>query len=332
MTEEDVERTGPVQLLLVEDALDQALFLRAMLDPAHFKVIHAQDGLRGWEAFEAGDFEIVITDMNLPALDGFDLTRRIKAQRSPVPVLATTGFTSPGYAESAYRAGVDAILQKPVDAAELLQVIRKLLPGRIPDPVRPPSVFALGAPPGDVVQGCGGTLAFNRAQGQDVMIFILSADPRGQGLDRAAARRAADRLGARVLIADPTHDEDDVVTRQMLLGRIVDEVAPDVAYIPSLADQAIGRKEAHRIGRTVLRNMRAILAYATASATLDFRPGFFKPIEPYLETKLAALDALNASDPDPALGRAFTRASARYWGRMAEFQLVEPFEVIQGEE
>ena len=209
---------------------------------------------------------------------------------------------------------------------------KRQLPGRVPEPVRPPSVFALGAHPGDVVQGCGATLAFHRAQGHEVMIFILAASARGQGLDRAAARRAADRLGARVLIADPTQDEEDVTTRQMLLGRIVEEVAPDVAYIPSLADRVIGRKEAHRIGRAVLRDMRAVLAYPTPSATLDFRPGFFKPIEPYLETKLAALDALNASDPDPGLGRAFTRASARYWGRMADFQLVEPFEVIKEEE
>lgn len=331
MNEGLFERSGRVQVLLVEDALDQALFLRAMLDSAHFEVTHAQDGQQGWEAFEAGDFEVVITDLNLPALDGFDLCRRIKAQRIPIPVLAITGFSSPGYAESAYRAGVDAVLQKPVDAGELIQVLRKLLPNRIPQPQRPPSVFALGAHPGDVVQGCGGTLAFHRAQGHDVMIFILSADPRGEGLDRAAARRAADRLGARVLIADPTEDEEDVTTRQMLLGRIVEEVAPDVAYIPSLADGAIGRKEAHRIGRAVLKDMRAVLAYATSSATLDFRPGFYKPIDAYLETKLAALDALNASDPDPGLGRAFARASARYWGRMADFQLVEPFEVIKGE-
>ncbi len=323
------EHTGPVQLLLVEDALDQALFLRAMLDPEHFDVTHAQDGMQGWEMFEAGDFEIVITDLNLPALDGFDLTRRIKAKRVPTPVLATTGFTSPGYAESAYRAGVDGVLHKPVDEVDLLRTLRKLLPGRIPEPVRPPSVFALGAHPGDVVQGCGATLAFHRAQGHEVMIFVLSVDPRGEGLDRAAARRAADRIGARVLIADPTHDEDDVTTRQMLLARIVDEVAPDVAYIPSLADNAIWRKEAHRIGRAVLRDMRAVLAYPTPSATLDFRPGFFKPIEPYLDTKLAALDALSASDPDPGLGRAFAKASARYWGRLADFQLVEPFEVIK---
>lgn len=331
MSEGLTEYSGRVQVLLVEDALDQALFLRAMLDPEIYEVTHAQDGQRGWDAFQAKEYEVVITDLNLPALDGFDLCRRIKAQRVPVPVIAITGFTSPGYAESAYRAGVDAVLQKPIDAGELIQVLRKLVPNRIPEPVRPPSVFALGAHPGDVVQGCGATLAFHRAQGHDVMIFILSADPRGEGLDRAAARRAADRLGARVLIADPTHDEEDVTTRQMLLGRIVDEVAPDVAYIPSLADRAIGRKEAHRIGRAVLRDMRAILAYATATATLDFRPGFFKPVDAYLETKLAALDALNVSDPHPGLGRAFARASARYWGRMADFQLVEPFEVIKGE-
>jgi len=331
MTDAPPEGTGPIRVLLVEDALDQALYLKAMLDPGIYDVTHAQDGLHGWEVFENGDFELVITDLNLPGLDGFDLTRRVKVMRRSTPVIATTGFTSPGYAESAYRAGVDAVLRKPVDPSDLTDEIRTLLPDRVPDAQRPPSVFALGARPGDVVQGCGATLAFHRAQGHEVMMFILSADGGGAAPDRAAARRAADRLGARVLIADPTADEDDLTTRQMLLGRIVAEVAPDVAYIPSLADSDIARKEAHRIGRAVLRDMKAILAYGTASATLDFRPGFYKKIEPWLETKLAALDALASTDPDPGLSRGFARASAQYWGRMSDFQLVEPFEVLTGD-
>jgi CheY-like chemotaxis protein/LmbE family N-acetylglucosaminyl deacetylase len=331
MTDESPERSGPIRVLLVEDALDQALFLRAMLDSAVYEVVHAQDGLHGWEMFETGEFDLVITDLNLPGLDGFDLTRRIKVMSRTTPVIATTGFTSPGYTESAYRAGVDAVLKKPIDQADLLTEIRKVLPDRVPAPDRPPSVFALGARPGDVVQGCGATLAFHRAQGHDVMIFLLTAGGSEDEIDRPAARRAADRLGARILIADPTADEDDVTTRQMLLGRIVKEVSPDVAYIPSLADSDIARKEAHRIGRAVLRDMRALLAYATASATLDFRPGFYKAIEPWLETKLSALDALGPSNPDPGLSRAFARASAHYWGRMSDFQLVEPFEVIEGD-
>ena len=93
MSEELTERPGRVQVLLVEDALDQALFLRAMLDPEIYEVTHAQDGQRAWDAFLDGDFEVVISDLNLPALDGFDLCRRIKAQRIPTPVVAVTGFS-----------------------------------------------------------------------------------------------------------------------------------------------------------------------------------------------------------------------------------------------
>ena len=331
MTDQPPESSGPIRVLLVEDALDQALYLRAMLDSAVYDVTHAQDGLHGWEVFENGEFDLVVTDLNLPGLDGFDLTRRIKVMSRATPVIATTGFTSPGYAESAYRAGVDAVLRKPIDQSDLLTEIRKLLPGRVPAPDRPPSVFALGARPGDVVLGCGATLAFHRAQGHDVMIFLLASAGGDGEIDRTAARRAADRLGARILIADPTTDEDDVTARQMLLGRIVEEVAPDVAYIPSLADTDIARKEAHRIGRAVLRDMRAILAYATASATLEFRPGFYKRIEPWLELKLSALDELGSENPNPGLSRTFARASAQYWGRMSDFQLVEPFEVIKGD-
>lgn len=326
------ERTGPIRVLLVEDALDQALLVRAMLGGGLYEVTHTQDGMHGVELFQTREFDVVITDLNLPGMDGFDLTRELKRRRPDVPVVAATGYSSPGYSDSAYRAGVDAILRKPLEQQPLLDQLRELLPELHPAPEQPPNVFALGARPGDVTMGCGGTIAFHRAQGHDVLIFILAAGEPGSGLDLNAARQAAERLGARVIMADPTGSDDDLTERQLLLGRIVRELSPDVAYIPSMADHDPYRKEAHRLGRTVLAETRAILAYGTPTATFDFRPSFFKPIDKYISRKMEALEAFyGGSTPPRELSVRFAQAAARYWGRLANFGEVEPFEVIKGE-
>ena len=332
MTDESPERGRTIRVLLVEDALDQALLVRAMLGGGLYDVTHAQDGGHGIELFKSREFDLVITDLNLPGMDGFDLTRELKRQRPDVPVLAATGYSSPGYSESAYRAGVDAILKKPLDQKELLAQLRELLPALHPAPQAPPSILALGARPGDVVFGCGGTLAFHRAQGHEVLIFLLDGGVPGSGLDAAAARSAAERLGARVILADPAGGDDDITERQLLLGRIVREVEPDVAYIPSMADHDPYRKEAHRLGRTVLPDARAILAFASPTHTFDFRPGFFKPVDRYMSQKLEALEAFYGGTTRPReLSARFVQAAARYWGRLADYGEVEPFEVIRGE-
>jgi len=322
----------PIRVLLVEDALDQALLVRAMLGTDRFEVTHAQDGVRGLELFSTREFDAVITDLNLPGLDGFDLTRELKRLRPDLPVVATTGYTQPGYTESAYRAGVDAVLRKPVDQRELLATLRELLPALHPAPQAPPRILALGARPGDVVLGCGATLAFHRAQGHEVLIFVLANGPAGSGLDAHAAREAAERLGARVILADDTGPQADLAERHLLLDRVVRELRPDVAYIPSMSDHDPYRKEAHRLGRTVLSDTRAVLAYATATVTFDFRPSFFKPVDRYMSQKLEALEAFYGSGAPPReLSARFAQAAARYWGRMASFAEVEPFEVIKGE-
>lgn len=323
----------PIRVLLVEDALDQALLVRAMLGDGPYEITHTQDGMHGVELFREREFDVVITDLNLPGMDGFDVARELKRQRPDVPIVAATGYTAPGYADSAYRAGVDAVLQKPVNQKDLLEKLRELLPDLHPEPEAPPNVFALGYRPGDVTLGCGGTVAFHRAQGHDVLIFILDTGDESSALNAQAARRAAQRLGARVIIADPADSDGDLTERRLLLGRIVRELDPDVAYIPSMADHDPYRKEAHRLGRTVLADTRAVLAYGTSTATFDFRPSFFKPVQRYMGQKLEALEAFyEGSTPPPrALSGRFAQAAARYWGRLADFQEVEPFEVIKGE-
>ena len=100
---------------------------------AGFQVHQAHNGLQALErAFDALP-DVVVTDLNIPGIDGYELTRRLKQdpRTRAVPILAVTGYAAfaadPGRAQ---RAGCDAVLEKPCCPEELETAIRALINGR----------------------------------------------------------------------------------------------------------------------------------------------------------------------------------------------------------
>lgn len=117
-------------VLLVEDDRDGRRLYSTWLTGAGFHVEEAHNGLQALErAFDIVP-DVVVTDLNIPGIDGFELTRRLKQdpRTSGVPVLAVTGYAAfaadPGRAK---RAGCDAVLPKPCSPDELEAAIRSLL-------------------------------------------------------------------------------------------------------------------------------------------------------------------------------------------------------------
>lgn len=103
------------------------------LTEAGFSVHQAHNGLQALErAFESVP-DIVVTDLNIPGIDGFELTRRLKQdpRTRTIPVVAVTGYAAfqadPG---RAIRAGCDAVLEKPCSPDHLEATLRTLLNGR----------------------------------------------------------------------------------------------------------------------------------------------------------------------------------------------------------
>ena len=120
-------------MLLVEDDRDGRRLYTEWLTHAGFKVDQAHNGLQALErAFEAVP-DVVVTDLNIPGIDGYELTRRLKQdpRTKSVPVLAVTGYAAfaadPGRAQ---RAGCDAVLEKPCSAEDLEAAIRTLISGQ----------------------------------------------------------------------------------------------------------------------------------------------------------------------------------------------------------
>ncbi len=123
----------PLSVLLVEDDLDGRRLYAQWLTAAGFLVQEAHNGLQALErAFDARP-DVVVTDLHIPGIDGFELDRRLKqdSRTRDVPVLAVTGYVAfasdPG---RALRAGCDAVLPKPYSPDDLEAAIRNLVEER----------------------------------------------------------------------------------------------------------------------------------------------------------------------------------------------------------
>jgi CheY-like chemotaxis protein len=117
-------------VLLVEDDRDGRALFATWLNDAGFRVETAHNGHQALDrAFEILP-DAVVTDLHLPGIDGYELTRRLKSdpRTSGTPVLAVTGYVP--FAQDplrADRAGCDAILSKPCDAADLTSTLHTLI-------------------------------------------------------------------------------------------------------------------------------------------------------------------------------------------------------------
>lgn len=124
------EPLGGPGVLLVEDDRDGRRLYADWLTTAGFRVHQAHNGLQALErAFEVVP-DVVVTDLNIPGIDGYELTRRLKQdpRTAAIPVLAMTGYAA--FAADpvrARRAGCDAVLEKPCSPEDLEAAVCSLI-------------------------------------------------------------------------------------------------------------------------------------------------------------------------------------------------------------
>jgi CheY-like chemotaxis protein len=315
------------QILLVEDSIEEVFLVRAILEQGgQYQVTTSQDGDQAARLIRETRFDLVITDLNLPGIDGYDLIRLIKKTRPDVPVLTTTGYTASHYVEHAYRAGANHVLTKPLDRDELLKRVAELVAGSGPPAPKAPVVLAIGALPGDIEWGCAGHLLACRQRGDEILLLPLRSQA-GEAIE--AEKRGAARLGARIIATEqPAPGAEGTKAHHMLFERIVRDLNPYLALIPSLADDDVARREAHRISRVAVADVGTVLAYETPTSNAEFHPDHFVDIARHLDRKLDALSGyLTRGRPD--LDPGFVEAAARYWGKHVGFGLAEAFEALK---
>jgi CheY-like chemotaxis protein len=119
-----------VKILYVEDNEDNIYVVKNRLTRAGFAVLIATDGAQGVAIATAEQPHLILMDLSLPVIDGWEATRRLKAapETRRIPVIALTAHAMSGDREKALQAGCDDFDTKPVDLPRLLDKIRALLP------------------------------------------------------------------------------------------------------------------------------------------------------------------------------------------------------------
>jgi two-component system, sensor histidine kinase and response regulator len=117
-------------LLAEDNAVNQTLAVR-LLEKRGYTVIVAGDGKAAVEEFEKGEFDVVLMDIQMPGMDGFEATGAIREKEkltgAHVPIIAMTAHALKGDQERCLAAGMDAFVAKPIRTSELFPTIESVL-------------------------------------------------------------------------------------------------------------------------------------------------------------------------------------------------------------
>jgi two-component system, cell cycle response regulator DivK len=118
------------RVLVVEDQEDNRRILRDLLTSVGYEVVEAVTGEDGVRMAETQTPDLILMDIQLPGLDGYEATRRIKGHAAlrQIPIIAVTSYALSGDDARAFEAGCDAYVSKPYSPRALLAKIREFLP------------------------------------------------------------------------------------------------------------------------------------------------------------------------------------------------------------
>lgn len=270
------------------------------------------------EVMVHGDGEYLVGDLRavVPGLD--------------VVLLAPTDQLDPSLLVRAMRAGVSDVVD-PADVITLSSTIERFLTQSEHEAER---VLAVGAHPDDVEIGCGGALLDHRRRGDHVVILTLSRGAVGGDQEHrmAEAEAAAVRIGARLLLADlPDTRIDAGVDTIRLIEAVVGSVDPTVVYVHSKHDNHQDHRAVNTAVLSAVRQVPQVYAYQSPSASNDFSPTRYVPVDGVIAQKVEVLSLFESQNARPYLEPEMVIASARYWARglAPRARYAEPFEVIR---
>jgi two-component system cell cycle response regulator DivK len=121
-------------ILYIEDNPENRLLVRRVLEVEGYAVVEADSGVAGLKKAEVMTPDLVLMDINLPEMDGYELTHRLKQMPhlAHVPVVAMTANVMKGDREKTLAAGCDGYLQKPIDVDQLPEQIARFIQAKKP--------------------------------------------------------------------------------------------------------------------------------------------------------------------------------------------------------
>ncbi|MBV1774258.1 PAS domain S-box protein [Burkholderiaceae bacterium DAT-1] len=120
------EVCGPLNILLAEDNPVNQTYAVAVLEGAGHEVTLARNGQEALEAVQAMRFDVILMDVQMPVMDGFQATQAIREMGVKTPVIALTAHAIKGFRETCIAAGMNAYLSKPVKSRELLDTLQTI--------------------------------------------------------------------------------------------------------------------------------------------------------------------------------------------------------------
>jgi len=132
MDSEEVDKASSPKILVVEDNQDNREMVVKVLKFNGYQVVEAVDGEEAIEKAKAEDPDLILLDIFLPKMDGYEATRRLKGDTSlrNIPIIALTAHAMKGSMEEALAAGCDGYISKPIDVRELPKQIQHFLKPR----------------------------------------------------------------------------------------------------------------------------------------------------------------------------------------------------------
>jgi len=124
-----MERQSAYRVLVIDDQRVVRQYLQLMLQRAGYDVLVASDGQKGIQALETNSIDLVLTDLKMPILDGYDVLRYVQQSWPQVPVVLMTAYGSPTVEEEARQLGASGYLAKPFEFEALARILRQIRAG-----------------------------------------------------------------------------------------------------------------------------------------------------------------------------------------------------------
>ncbi|HVF26023.1 MAG TPA: response regulator [Anaerolineales bacterium] len=119
-------------ILYIEDNPDNMRLIQRALESRGYRLLQARDGLTGVQMAESQAVDLILLDINLPDIDGYEVARRLRAsskrELSSTPIIAVTANALKGDAEMALEAGCDVYMSKPINLRELWAQVAAFIP------------------------------------------------------------------------------------------------------------------------------------------------------------------------------------------------------------
>ncbi len=120
-------------ILYIEDNPDNMMLVKRALEARGYKLLQAMNGIEGVRVAESEEVDLILLDINLPDIDGYEVARRIRSSEKKraltyVPLIAVTANALKGDAEKALAAGCDVYMSKPINIHELWARVEAFVP------------------------------------------------------------------------------------------------------------------------------------------------------------------------------------------------------------